>query len=144
MGSVPTGLAKKFYAGARSGLRVVTAGEKHVPSLSQHATSQSNRERLSHLQEVTRTGALAMVSALLLLLGAQAAPRDLSLKLNKISQSTSPKAKCIDGTPPAYAPTDAPRCMFLSIAAQAVACFGSPCFSGSCSPRRLGPAAWQY
>eukprot|EP01045_Picozoa_sp_COSAG04_P002889 COSAG04_NODE_110_length_25928_cov_18.966782_20_plen_42_part_00 len=39
-----------------------------------------------------------MVSALLLLLGAQAAPRDLSLKLNKISQTTSPKAKCIDGT----------------------------------------------
>ena len=76
---------------------MVTAGEKHVPSLSQHATSQSNRERLSHLQEVTRTGALAMVSALLLLL-AQAAPRDLSLKLNKISQSTSSKAKCIDGT----------------------------------------------
>ena len=61
----------------------------------------SNRERLSHLQEaVTCTvhGALAMVSALLLLLGAQAAPRDLSLKLNKISQTTSPKAKCIDGT----------------------------------------------
>ena len=30
------------------------------------------------------------------------AERDLSLKLNKISQTTSPKAKCIDGTAPAY------------------------------------------
>ena len=29
------------------------------------------------------------------------AERDLSLKLNTISQATSPKAKCIDGTPPA-------------------------------------------
>lgn len=28
--------------------------------------------------------------------------RDLSLKLTKISQATSPKAKCIDGTAPAY------------------------------------------
>eukprot|EP01043_Picozoa_sp_COSAG02_P079706 COSAG02_NODE_18580_length_931_cov_1.207933_1_plen_86_part_00 len=40
------------------------------------------------------------------------AERDLSLKLNKISQATSPKAKCIDGTPPAYAPT--PERAFLS------------------------------
>ena len=31
-----------------------------------------------------------------------AAERDLSLSLNKIDQSTSPKAKCIDGTAPAY------------------------------------------
>ena len=41
------------------------------------------------------------VLALSAALGAASA-RDLSLKLTKVSQTTSPRAKCIDGTAPAY------------------------------------------
>lgn len=63
------------------------------------------------------------------------AERDLSLKLNKISQVTSPKAKCIDGTPPAY-PLRKEHFSRIHI----TFCVGILCFVWQLCSRPYGPA----
>jgi hypothetical protein len=59
-----------------------------------------SRRIKSHLREPTPQQVTMIVLLAFYLLAVDG--RDLSLKLSKVSQATSPKAACIDGTAPAY------------------------------------------